>query len=406
MPTNTLTDARCKSEKPGDKLKKLFDGEGLFLAVLPSGSKSWRVAYRLDGKAQTHVIGPYPETTLAQAREARHKFKSKLSSGALVAEKAQAAQEAAEAAKPRMTLRDAAQTYWEGRKDITDKYRQNALNGMHAHLAHLMDTHIDQLDRDHLLAALKKMDNAGLHVYVRKVRIWAGHVWDWAIEHSYATINPLSLIRPEKAFVVPEVESFASLELDEVPDLWRRLRMEGDLTSVLACKMLAYTWVRTKEMRAMKWDQIKDGVWLVRKATMKKRRDHLVPMPRQAMQLLEFMKERSRGSEYVFAAEHRMDRPISENTVLALLYRLGYKGKMTGHGWRTAGSTWANDRGMHDDAIEYQLSHVPGNKTRAVYNRAKYINDRREILQAWADWLDDVDAGGAQGGKSPAHGAQ
>ncbi len=108
------------------------------------------------------------------------------------------------------------------------------------------------------------------------------------------------------------------------------------------------------------------------------------------------MRARSRG-DYVFPADHRADRPMSENAVLYLLHRIGYKGRMTGHGWRSVGSTWANERGYNPDAIERQLAHSPEDKTRAAYNRAAYLPERRSMLQAWADWLDDVDAGRAKG---------
>jgi hypothetical protein len=116
------------------------------------------------------------------------------------------------------------------------------------------------------------------------------------------------------------------------------------------------------------------------------------------MEILGKLRARSRGSRYVFPAEHRDDRPMSENAVLYLLHRIGYKGEMTGHGWRSVGSTWANEHGFNKDAIERQLAHLPEDKVRAVYNRTAYLPERRAILAAWADWLDQVDAGGVEGG--------
>jgi integrase len=130
---------------------------------------------------------------------------------------------------------------------------------------------------------------------------------------------------------------------------------------------------------------------------MKRDKDHMVPLSRQALDILDKMRARQRGSEYVFAADHRLDRPISENTVLALMARMGYKGEMTGHGWRTVASTWANEEGYTTDAIERQLAHSPEDKVRSAYNRAEYMKERRPMLQAWADWLDKVDPGSAQG---------
>lgn len=121
---------------------------------------------------------------------------------------------------------------------------------------------------------------------------------------------------------------------------------------------------------------------------MKRARDHVVPLPSQALALLDETRTRSSGSKYVFPADRRNDRPMSENSVLYLIGRMGYKGRTTGHGWRSVASTWANERWYNEDAIEIQLSHVPKDRVRAVYNRAKYLEERRSMLQAHADWID------------------
>lgn len=181
--------------------------------------------------------------------------------------------------------------------------------------------------------------------------------------------------------------------------------MEGELQSVLACRLLAMTWVRTAELRMMEFTELDGAVWRIPAGKMKRKRDHLVPLPRQALALLGELRARSRGGKYVFPAEHRDDRPMSENAILALLARIGYRGRMTGHGWRTIASTWANEHGYNRDAIERQLAHAPDDKVRAAYNRAEYLPERTTMLQAWADWLDSceqVDAGRAQGGHAPA----
>jgi integrase len=135
------------------------------------------------------------------------------------------------------------------------------------------------------------------------------------------------------------------------------------------------------------WAEIAGEIWRTPTPAGKMhcRKDHLAPLSRQAFAILQTMKARSRGSHYVFPAEHRLDRPISENAILYLLHRMGYQGQMTRHGWRSVGSTWVNEKGSHPDAIERQLAHVPGNKTRAVYNRAQYWPERKKLLQAWAD---------------------
>ena len=384
MPTNTLSDARCKGAKPSGKPYKLFDGGGLHLYVSTTGSRTWRLAYRLAGKPQTMSLGSYPEISLAAARVKREEAKRALIEGH-------------DPMAPRrvnrqgVTLAEATEAYWQGRKDVSATYRTNALRGIELHLVRLLSKPISSITRDDLLGELLLMDAAGLHVYVRKVRMWVGQVFEWAVENGIANINPAALIRPEKAFGRAKVTSFAALALREVPEFLERLAMEGDLQSVLACRLLALTWVRTNELRMMEWSEIDEAgkVWLIPAGKMKRDRDHLVPLSDQSLAVLKQLRARSRPeARYVLSAPHRMDRPMSENAVLTLIARMGYRGRMTGHGWRSVASTWANENGYSPDAIERQLAHVPDNKIRAVYNRAEYLTDRKKLLQDWADWLD------------------
>lgn len=385
MPTNTLTDARIRALKPdpAGKAQKYFDGHGLHLWVSAAGAKVWRLAYRVDGKPRTMSLGPYPEVSLADARTKRDLARAKLRDGVDPMQERRAPPAAG------LTFREACQAYWRGRKHLTPAYVANALRGLEMHLWPALGARpVGDITRAELLAELVKMDAAGLHVYVRTVRIWAGQVFDWAVEHQHSANNPAAAIDPRKAFAMAKKESFASLELAEVRPFLQRLALEAELQSVLACRLLAYTWARTGELRGMRWDEIDGAIWRVASARMKRRRDHLVPLSRQAMQVLKVLEQRRRGSMFVFPSEHRADRPMSENAVLYLIHRLGYKGRMTGHGWRSVGSTWANENGYNRDAIERQLAHAPDDKVRAVYNRAEYLPERTAMLQAWADWLD------------------
>lgn len=399
MPTNTLTDRQCKAEPAGDKPKKLFDGGGLHLYVSTTGSKTWRLAYRIDGRPQTMGFGSYPAVSLAAARTRRDEVKATLAEGGdpMAPRRVQRAG---------MTLAEASEKYWEGRRDISDSYRTNAKRAIETHLVPALGKrNIGSIERQDLMDVLQVMNAAGLAVYVRKVRMWIGQVFEWAVENGHAKINPAALINPRNAFVRAKVEHFASVDLVEVPDLIQRIAMEGELQSVLACRLLAMTWVRTAELRMMEFSELDGAVWRIPAGKMKRKRDHLVPLPRQALVLLEELKARSRGGRYVFPSEHRDDRPMSENAILALLARIGYRGRMTGHGWRTIASTWANENGYNRDAIERQLAHAPDDKIRAAYNRAEYMPERKAMLQAWADWLDSceqVDARRPQGRDTPA----
>lgn len=381
MPTNVMTDAKCRAAKPGEKLVKLFDGGGLFLAVLPSGVKTWRVAYRLDGVPKTKSFGPYPEVSLAEARRLRDDLKATLRAGGDPM--------AGKRAKKGFSLQEASDTYWGGRADLSPSYVQNAQNGIAQHLARLLPRNVADISRDDLLTELKIMDEKALYVYVRRVRMWVGQVLDWAVENGLAGANVAKSINPEKAFGRARVASFAALDLREVPEFMRRLEFEGNLQSVLACKLLALTWTRTVELRKMEWSEVDFGqaLWSIPESRMKRRKEHLVPLSRQALAILRELQTRSVGSRFVFPGGRDLKRSMSENAILYLIGRIGYQGRLTGHGFRSIASTWANERGFNPDAIERQLAHVPENKIRAIYNRAAYLPERAQMLQDYADWL-------------------
>jgi len=379
LPTNTLTDLQCRRAAPQDgRARKLFDGHGLYLYVAPTGAKAWRVAYRTAGKPQTATLGPYPLLSLAEARSRRDDIRRKLLDGLDVK------------ARPRKSIpfTDACAQYWAGRRDVSDGYRANATRGLAMHLEpDLGPVPIATITRELVLAPLARLDAAGKHVYARRLRVWAGQVFDWALEHGHCTSNPAALINPEKAFGRKPVEGHASLALADVHDLLARLALERDIQSVLACRLLALTWVRTGELRMMRWAELEGDMWRVPGPRMKKKRLHLVPLSRQALDILANLKARSRGSDYVFPNDRRQDRPMSENSVLYLLHRVGYKDRMTGHGWRGVASTWANEHGYNRDHIEMQLAHGSDDKVREAYNHAAYLPARRVMMQAWADWL-------------------
>jgi integrase len=287
-----------------------------------------------------------------------------------------------------ITLSAACDAYFLTRKDLSPSYLMNFENALKRHILPVLgDRPVRGLTRADVLDALNRMDAAGLHVYVRKTRMWLGQVFDWCIEQEHCDINPCALIRPDKAFTRAVVESFAALELSEVRAFMDRLDLEGELQSAMACRLLALTWTRTAELRGMLWSEIEGDVWRVPASRMKRRRDHLVPLSKQALVIIDKMRARSKGSEYVFPNDRRIDRPMSENSVIYLLGRMGYAGKHTGHGWRSVASTWANENGYPSDAIERQLAHSPDDKVRAVYLRSEFMDVRRKMLADYADWL-------------------
>lgn len=385
MPTNTLSDSKCKSAKPKEKDYKLFDGGGLFLWVSSKGNKTWRIAYRVDGKPKTMAIGPYPDVSLADARIKRDELKASLRDGKDPMEKKHKQ-------KNMLTFAEATQEYWRLRNDVSPSYKHKALRSVELHVfPDLGSMPINKITREDLLNSLRVADAKGIHDHVRKIKIWCSQVFDWAMENSYCEINPASMIKSEKAFGKNKVENMAALKIEEVPEFLERLSFEDqNMTSVLACKALANTWVRTKELRFMEWTEVQGALWVIPADKMKRNRDHVVPLSKQMLAILRAMKARSRGGKYVFESDISKEKPISENAILYLLYRIGYKGRMTGHGWRSIASTWANENRYNPDAIEMQLSHVSANKVRSAYNRAEYLPERKKMVQDWADWLDSL----------------
>lgn len=386
MPTNKLTDLACKRAQPVDgKAKKYSDGHGLYLYVSPLKAKIWRVAYKFDGKEQTAVLGEYPLLSLADARIKRDELRRKLLDGV--------DPRARTRAQPQnlMTFGQARTQYWDVRKDVAAGYKEDATRALERNLGPTLDNvPISTITKQMVLDALLPLDAQGKHVLVKRVRVWASMVFEWAIANGHCTENPAKQINPNVTFGRAPVKHFASIKLTEVPAFLQRLSMEKPIQSVLGCKLLMLTWVRTTELRMMKWTELEGDMWRIPVERMKKRREHLVPLSSQALEILTEMRNRSRGSEYVFPNDRRLDRPMSENSILYMLARVGYGGILTGHGFRTIASTWANERGFPSDAIERQLAHVEGNKVRGAYNAAEYLPVRRQMLQEFADWIDGM----------------
>ena len=443
--TDKLTDKQCKAARP-DPAKpngyKLTDGGGMYLLVKPSGSRLWQCGFRLAGRELTASFGAYPQRSLEAARAMRERLHECLARGVdprtvdLAAEEPAAAPDPA--AADRMTLRQVAEAYWDQREDLTQDYRGASERMMKNHLGDLMARDCTAVTRADLMDKLNVLNDAGKYPTVKNVLMWTRNALDWAVQQHERTglvENVAARINPAKAFGSRETEHFAAIAVHELGDFMLRLdhegegASEGDTLAVLGAKLLAYTWVRTKELRHMKEDQFEhwDGVgWVWRvpgkmKSTtevkdgqkirvMKKGVDHLVPMSRQAMEVAQELLRRARpGQAYLLPnAWHVLDQPMSENAILYMIYRIGYKGKMTGHGFRSVATTWANEHTDYKaDAIDRQLAHTPGkgpedSQVRAAYNRAKYLTERREMIQQWADFLDSEKAKAAQGTAAPA----
>lgn len=382
--SNALTNAKVKSLTAKEKAYKVFDGNGLYLFITPSGVKSWRFDYRFNGKNKTATFGVFPLFSLAEAREKRDICKKLLAGGIdPMQQKAEIKQQA--------TFKEIALKYWQSRQDITESYKQNAMSALERYVYKTIgDYKLSQINHNDIMQILKMVESKGKYEYLRKVKQWISVVFEYAIANNLTKENPTITIQLSKAFTRSEVQHIPALEIHELPDFFERLSYEEQhLTSVLALKMVALTAVRSNELRFMQWSEIdlENQIWRIPAKRMKRRKEHLVPLSPPALEIIKILSERRRGSIYVFESTFAKGKPISENAILSLIGKMDYKGKMTTHGWRSCFSTWANENEYMPDVIERQLAHVPANSVRAAYNRAEYLTHRRQLLNDWAEFL-------------------
>jgi integrase len=223
----------------------------------------------------------------------------------------------------------------------------------------------------------------------------SGQVFRYGIATGHCTRNLSTDLR---GALTPHVKQHqAAVGSDELPELLRAIarydEMGGKQTR-LALQLLAQTFVRTNELIGAEWAEfdLDNALWIIPAGRMKMKNEHVVPLTGRGLAMLVELKEISGGSRYVFPGRNR-NKPISNNTMLFALYRLGYKGKMTGHGFRAMASTILNETGFKPDVIERQLAHCERNQVRGAYNRAEYLPERKRMMQYWADYLDSIEAG-------------
>ena len=376
-----LTDAKCKSAKAGNALYKLFDGEGLYLAVTPSGGKHWRVAYRVNGKPQTYCMGPWERIPLKDARQRLDTFRANLFAGQVVKVKAKSLVKS-------KTFEEVSKEYWATRQDCKPNYLKNVENCLKNHIYPIFgNDSINQIEKSHVLNALLELDKKGKSGMRVLAKIYCSQVFDFSDAIGYSKGNPCTEIKSSAVFVQKITVGRAALNEHEVAEFLAKVDEHNLSVPAQACRFLALTALRTQEMRLLKWDQIKGDVAIIPSENMKMKKEHMVPLSPQALKIIENMRMQEHGSEYVFPNLSQLDKPVYAGIVTSLLVKLGYKDKMTGHGWRAVFSTWANDRHYDSNVIETILAHKIGSATTRAYNRSMYLPQRKQLLDDWANWL-------------------
>jgi len=394
-----LTDTAIRNAKPGPKPKKLFDERGLFILLQPSGGKLWRLKYRYHGKEKKLSLGIYPDVTLKVARERRDEARTLLANGADPAS-VKFDQEALAKAAAANTFKVVAEEYLdksarEGRAAVTIKKSRWLFSLMERDLGKRPITEITPAD---LLETLQKVEAKGHLETARRMRSLAGRIFRFAVATSRATSDPSALLRG--ALVAPKVTHHAAiLEPKAVGELLRAIDgFSGQPLTHLALKLTPHVFVRPGELRRAEWSEfdLEKAIWTIPAAKMKMRDPHVVPLARQALELLETAQAISAGQHYVFSSLYPGNRPMSENTINAALRRLGYSGKeMTAHGFRSMASTLLNESGKWSpDAIERALAHKDANAVRGTYHRGAHWQERVEMAQWWSDYLERLREGG------------
>src|SRR4051812_28908811 len=379
MARDRLTDFKVRQAKPGPKAYKLYDGGGLFRHVQPNGSRYWRLKYRTAGKEKLFAVGVYPEVGLSEVRAKALEAKGLIRDGAdpVVERRRHRASQATTSAE---TFQAIAEEWIASRADIwAATYREAVHSALAANLyPHIGTLPIRSITVPTLREALLYMERRGTLAVLRKVRMWASLVFRFAIATGRAESDPAAPLRG--TFKAHKARNFAAVtKAQEFGELVAHVRTyDGSVVTRCALMLMAYTFVRTGELRGAEWSEFNfdDGLWRIPPERMKMGEPHIVPLSRQVIEVLAELKALTGNGRLLFPNERRREKPMSENTILYALYRLGYHSRATGHGFRSSASTLLNELGFDPDVVERQLAHRERNKVRAAYHRAEYLAER------------------------------
>jgi integrase len=390
-----LSDTACRTSKPKEKPYKLSDAGGLYLLVEINGSKLWRHAFRFDAKQKLLALGAYPAVSLAEARAGRDANRALLARGLDPSVQRKLDRGAARIARSntfRMVGDELlAKFKVEGDDPKTLEKKKWLLGFINADLG---DRPIAEIKAPELLEALRKIERRGRYDTARRARSLSGRVFRYAIATNRAERDPSSDLAG--ALISPKVQHRAAItEPKAVGALMRAIDdLDGQPTTKMALQLIALTFVRPGELRHAEWIEfdLSGAVWNIPAVKMKMDRPHKVPLSRQAIALIEELRELTGGSRYLFPQIRSWHRPISDGTLNAALRRLGYsKSEMTAHGFRSTASTLLNEsRKWSGDAIERQLAHQEDDDTRAAYNFAEFWDERVRMMGWWGNYIDDL----------------
>lgn len=392
----SLTDIQIRNARPSEKPQKLTDGDGLYLEVKPTGAKLWRYRYRIEGKENTYALGVYPEIGLRQAREELREAR-KLVKQSIHPAHHRKDEKRRRAAENKNTFEAVAKEWIEqNKKNWSGTYLRQVERTLNADVYKKIGTlPAKNVTPAHLLDILKKVEKRAPTVAIL-LRQWFSGIFRYAVSTLRAEYDPAASLKG--AITRPRVQHHKPLSPNEIPKFLKALDSYGGYrTTVIALRLLLYLFTRPVELRAAEWSEFDlesgEPQWRIPARRMKMRETHIVPLSSQAVGLLKELNELTGGQKLLFPNYRRPRTYMTATTLNRALERMGYGGRFSSHGFRATASTILNELGYRSELIERQLAHAERNKSRASYNQAQYLADRREMMQAWADYLDGLATG-------------
>jgi integrase len=381
-----LSEAQVRNAKPSDRPVKMTDGGGLYLAVMPNGGRYWRFDYRFLGKRKTLALGTYPDVLLATARGRHQEARRQLSEGVDPAAQKQIS----------ITTFETVAREWYARwkQGRNQQYAFYVLKRLETDIFPAFGAQpISEVPASAFRQAVQKIEQRGAAEIAKRVLQNCAQIMRYAVANDMAERNPVADVRPADILKPRKKRNHPRISAKELPALLQAINAyAGSEHTVLALKLMALTFVRTSELIGARWPEFnfESARWDIPAERMKMKTPHIVALSTQAIEVLEKLKEISFSRELVFPGDVNPQKPMSNNTLLFALYRMGYRSRMTGHGFRGVASTILHEQGFAHEHIELQLAHEERDDTSAAYNYALYLKPRAEMMQAWANHLEKL----------------
>jgi len=402
-----LTEMQVRNAKPRDKPYKLFDGGGLYLEVVPTGSRIWRLKFRqANGKENRLTFGPYPEITLQEAREKRLETRRLMLQGVDPAKHRDATKRIAADQLANTFEKIAREWYANKVPTWSDRTAKNMIQRLEADIfPQIGSMPIAEIKHRDVISALRKIEERGATEIAKRMKAVCSTIFSYAIQCGLTDRN--LVVDMKDVLKTKRASHFAAIEADELPEFLAALaRNEARMfePTRIAMRLMLLVFVRTSELIETPWSEIDfdKSEWIIPWQRMKRGKltvnpdmtNHHVCLSRQALALLRELHAITGHRKHLFPNQRDPKKPMSNNTLLVTLERMGYKGRMTGHGFRALAMSTIKERlGYRHEVVDRQLAHAPKDKVASAYDRAKFLDERKVMMQAWADYLDAVERG-------------